>query len=314
MILRRLFVAIPVLVISSFVMFVMVSLSGNPLARFLNSNPPPDAETIRLLELEYGVHGSLLERYWAWITGVFRLDFGRSTQGLQIGQSIWNSFGTTLVLIVGAILVAAVFAVVIGVVSGVRQLSAVDTTLSALVLVALATPTFWLAILLKNGGVSVNAGLGVRLFYTVGDGAGQGFPVRLGFLILPVLVLVVNIFAAWCRYIRASVIDVMSMDFVDLARAKGLSEWRVVRKHVLRNALIPFVTVAALDFGSLVGGAVVTETVFQWRGMGDLLLNGIQNTDTNLVMAWMLIFATATIALNLLADVLYGLLDPRVRR
>jgi peptide/nickel transport system permease protein len=125
---------------------------------------------------------------------------------------------------------------------------------------------------------------------------------------------VINIFASWSRYVRASMIEVLSADYMRLARAKGLSRAQAVMRHGLRNALLPFITVVALDFSALVGGAVVTEAVFQWRGMGDLLLNGVRNIDVNVVAAWLLVFAAATILMNLIADLLYGLLDPRIRQ
>lgn len=311
---RRLAIALPVLLVSSFIMFAMVSLSGNPIARFLAAEPPPDANTIRLLEVEYGMTGSLMERYGRWLAGVLTLDFGKSNQNIDIGVSLVSSLGTTLLLVAGAIIVAAILAIIFGVVSGVRQMTALDTLLSGIVFFALATPIFWFAILLKDWGVTANETFGGDFFRTIGDGAGQPLSTRMGYLVLPVTVLVVNVFASWARYVRASVIDVMAMDYVDLARAKGLSEGQVIRKHVLRNSLIPFVTVAALDIGGLISGAVITETVFQWRGMGDLLLTGIAFTDANVVMAWLVVFATITIVLNLCADIVYGFLDPRVRR
>jgi peptide/nickel transport system permease protein len=200
-------------------------------------------------------------------------------------------------------------------VSALRQYGFIDNLLSTLTFVALSVPVFWVGILFKHWAVGINQSAGQTVFYTIGDGSGSGATglALLGFLVLPVLVLILNIFASWSRYVLASMIEVMNTDYMKLARAKGLSRRQAVLRHGLRNALMPFVTIVALDFSALVGGAIVTEAVFQWRGMGDLLLTGIRNLDVHVVMAWLLIFATATILLNLLADLLYGLLDPRIR-
>ena len=130
---------------------------------------------------------------------------------------------------------------------------------------------------------------------------------------LPTISLALISYAAWSRYQRASMLEVMNSDYVRLARAKGLSRRRVMVKHALRNALIPLTTVTALDLASIISGAVVTETVFQWRGMGDLLLNAIRTDDVYVVMAWLLVTATVVILFNLLADLLYAVLDPRIR-
>jgi peptide/nickel transport system permease protein len=131
--------------------------------------------------------------------------------------------------------------------------------------------------------------------------------------VLPTISLALISYAAWSRYQRAAMLEVMNSDYVRLARAKGLSRRRVMVKHALRNALIPLTTVTALDLASIISGAVVTETVFQWRGMGDLLLNAIRTDDVYVTMAWLLVTATVVIVFNLLADLLYAVLDPRIR-
>jgi peptide/nickel transport system permease protein len=132
-------------------------------------------------------------------------------------------------------------------------------------------------------------------------------------MVLPTISLALISYAAWSRYQRSAMLEVLNSDYVRLARAKGLSRRRVMVKHALRNALIPLTTVTALDLASIISGAVLTETVFQWRGMGDLLLNAIRTDDVYVVMAWLLVTATVVIAFNLLADLLYAVLDPRIR-
>ncbi|MDR5701394.1 ABC transporter permease [Agromyces aerolatus] len=314
--LRRLAIAVPMIVLASFVMFLMVSLSGDPLARFRDTDPPPPPESIALLEKQFGLDQPLLLRYVDWIGGLFVGDFGISTQNIDIGAELGNRMAVSFRLILLAIVIAAVIAIVVGVVSALRQYGAIDTTLSVVAYVALAIPVFWFAILLKQAAVQFNQSVGSTVLYTIGDGASTGVTgfALFGFILLPTIALVINVFASWSRYVRASMIEVMSADYMKLARAKGLSKRQAVIRHGLRNALMPFVTIVALDFSALVGGAVVTESVFQWRGMGDMLLTGIRNVDVNVVMAWLLVFAAATILLNLVADLVYGLLDPRIRQ
>jgi peptide/nickel transport system permease protein len=314
--LRRLAIAVPMVILASFVMYLMVTLSGDPLARFRDTDPPPPPETIKLLEKQFGLDQPFLVRYVNWITGLFRGDFGVSTQNIDIGAELGNRMMVSFRLILAAIVIAAIVAIVIGVVSALRQYGFLDTTLSVVTYIALAVPVFWFAILLKQAAISFNQMVGSTVLYTIGDGVSTGVTglALLGFLVLPTIALVINIFASWSRYVRASMIEVLSADYMRLARAKGLSRAQAVMRHGLRNALLPFITVVALDFSALVGGAVVTEAVFQWRGMGDLLLNGVRNIDVNVVAAWLLVFAAATILMNLIADLLYGLLDPRIRQ
>jgi peptide/nickel transport system permease protein len=313
--LKRLAIAIPMIFVASFVMFMMVSLSGDPLSRIRSTDPPPPPESIAALERQLGLDRPVLERYLSWLSGIFRGDFGPSIMNIDIGEQLGARVLVSFRLILLAILIAAVLAAVVGVVSALRQYGAIDNILSTIVFIAMAVPVFWLGVLLKHAAVSVNQATGSTIFYTIGDGTSSGVEgfALIGFLVLPTIVLVVNIFASWSRYVRSSMVEVMNADYMKLARAKGLSRWQAIRRHGLRNALMPFVTIVALDFSALVGGAVVTEAVFQWRGMGDLLMSGIRNLDVNVVMAWLLIFASATILLNLIADLVYGLLDPRIR-
>ncbi|MGF3054928.1 ABC transporter permease [Microbacterium sp. YY-01] len=313
---KRTAIAIPMIALSSFLMFMMVSLSGDPMARFRDIDPPPPEASLKALEVQFGLDKPLLERYFVWLAGLFRGDFGVSTQNIDIEATLGSRMIVSFRLIIAAIVIAAILAIIVGIVSALRQYGTIDMTLSVITYIALAIPVFWFAILLKQGAIVFNQAVGSTLIYTIGDGVSSGATgmALLGFMVLPTIALVINQFASWSRYIRASMIEVLSSDYMRLARAKGLSRRQTLTRHGLRNALLPFITVVAMDFSALVGGAVVTETVFQWRGMGDMLLTGIRNIDVNVVMAWMLVFATATILLNLVADLLYGLLDPRIRQ
>ncbi|WP_219418878.1 ABC transporter permease [Pseudonocardia nigra] len=318
---RRIAVSIPILLISSFVVFILASLSGNPLNELLFRNPPPPPQVIALETERLRLDEPLLERYWLWLTGLFTGDFGPSVQSnLDIGAEVAGRFVITMRLILVAMLVALLLAVVIGVISAVKQYSKTDYTATFLGFLFLAMPSFWLAILLKQAGIDFNNAVDEQVIYTIGassipapEGTWDQFVDTAGHMVLPTISLALISYAAWSRYQRASMLEVMNSDYVRLARAKGLSRRQVMVRHGLRTALIPLTTVTALDLAAIISGAVVTETVFQWRGMGDLLLNAIRTNDTYVVMAWLLVTATVVILFNLIADLLYAVLDPRIR-
>ena len=187
--------------------------------------------------------------------------------------------------------------------------------------VAFALPVFWLAAVFKDVGIRINRAVGHRLFFTVQQQSPgiQGstwhrFADALGHLVLPALTLVVVNIATYSRFQRASMLDVQTADYVRTARGKGLSEGRVTLRHAMRNALIPVTTLVALDFGQLLGGAVLTERVFQWKGMGTLLVTAVSKRDVNLMQAWLVVIAITVVVFNLVADIMYGVLDPRTRR
>lgn len=187
----------------------------------------------------------------------------------------------------------------------------------------LSMPVFWLAALLKEFfAVRLNGWLGHTAVYTIGECTPNLQPAPcwlhhptnwLGHIALPTLTLTLITYAGWQRFQRASMLDVLGSDYVRLARAKGLPEGRVLIRHALRTALIPLVTIVALNFPTIVAGAVITETVFSWQGMGRFLIQGVQGSDVNVVLAWMLVVSAAVVVFNLLADVLYAVLDPRIR-
>jgi peptide/nickel transport system permease protein len=319
--LRRIAVSIPILLISSFIVFVLASVSGNPLNELLFRNPPPPPQVIALETARLRLDEPLLERYWHWLTGLFAGDFGPSVNSnLDIGAEVAARFVITMRLIAVAMVVALVLAIVIGVISAVKQYSKTDYTATFLGFLFLAMPSFWFAILLKQAGIDFNNAVDEQIVYTIGASSvnppDEFWPYVadiVGHMVLPTISLALISYAAWSRYQRAAMLEVMNSDYVRLARAKGLSRRRVMVKHGLRNALIPLTTVTALDLAAIVSGAVVTETVFQWRGMGDLLLNAIRTNDTYVVMAWLLVTATVVILFNLIADLLYAVLDPRIR-
>jgi peptide/nickel transport system permease protein len=177
-------------------------------------------------------------------------------------------------------------------------------------------PTFWLALLLQILFVDIYLHWHVRIFYTSGLnnlGHGAWSLDRLQHIALPVITLTTISFALYSRYMRASMLDVINTDYVRTARAKGLSEWHVIMRHVFRNALIPLTTVTALNFGAVLGGAIITETVFSLDGIGYYFVNKLGQLDVYAVMAYLIVTSTIIIIFNLIADIIYGYLDPRIR-
>jgi peptide/nickel transport system permease protein len=206
-------------------------------------------------------------------------------------------------------------------VAAVKQYSKFDYLSTFFAFVFFSMPVFWLAAVLRDVGIRINESVPGTVLFVAGEQTPNlegGFLTmwgdRLGHLVLPGLTLVLIQMAAWSRFQRASMLEVLNADYMRTARAKGLTGTRVLVRHGLRNALIPVVTVVAIDFGLVLGGAVITETVFGWSGMGRLLVDALGVGDVNVVLAWLLVTAVIVVMFNLVADLLYGYLDPRTRR
>lgn len=318
---RRLLSSFLVLLLSSVIVFTLVANSGNPLADLEGRNPPPPREVIDLRRTQLNLDKPVTERYVLWLKGFVTGDMGRDISGREVRPILWERLKITLRMVLVAMAVALLLAVAVGVFSAVRQYSIGDYVATFTGFLFLSMPVFWLALLLKLFlAIRLNRFFGDTYVYTVGHESpnisGSLFT-RLsdyaGHTVLPVLALASVYFAGWSRYQRSSMLDVLNSDYLRLARAKGLRPRRVMVRHALRNALIPITTVVAIDFAAVIGGAVVTEEVFAWQGMGDLLIEGIRSYDPNVVLAWLMVTAVAVVLFNLVADVLYGVLDPRIR-
>jgi peptide/nickel transport system permease protein len=319
---RRIAAGLVILLVASFLIYILVSLSGNPLAQ-LEANPHISKATIAAARLELHLNQPLLQRYWTWLTDFLSGNLGTATTGQAVGPQVLPRLLVTLQMVIPATVIAVALGIVVGVVGAVRQYSILDHLSTGLAYVFFSTPVFVLAILLKDFlAVDFNKAIGHTVLYTI----GQNTPGLTGFgsqavdviehTILPVLTLVLITYAAWSRYQRSSMLDVLNADYIRLARAKGLSPRRVLYVHALRNALIPVTTVVALDFAAIIGGALVTEIVFGWEGFGQFFFTGLTgpvSPDVNVVQAWFVVTAAIIIIFNLIADVLYGVLDPRVR-
>jgi peptide/nickel transport system permease protein len=315
---KRLLLAIPTLIVSTFLIFVVCASFMNPTSFLFGHGQPPPPNVIKEERHKFWLDQGYFERYWHWITGiVVHNRWGPSDQGYNIGHEIFSRLWITSRLVIAAMVIAAILAVIVGVISAVKQYSITDYTLSFGGFLFLSLPAFWLAILLKEAGIHLNTAIGHQAFDTIGQqgfGPGAGsFTDILSHLVLPTITLAAISFASWSRFNRGSMLEVLNSDYIRLARAKGLRNRTVMVRHALRTALIPMVTVMALDIAAIFGGAVVTETVFQWHGMGDFLVTSIQKQDQFAVLAWLLVAGFIVILFNLLADLLYAWLDPRIR-
>jgi peptide/nickel transport system permease protein len=318
-VIRRLLYSIVVLIAASFIIFTFVSVSSDPVA-FLRMQPTASEITIQNITERKHLDEPIPVRYVYWLQDALTNQFGTTTIGDRpILPELTRVMGHTLQLVIAAELLAILIAVFIGVYSALRQYSVFDYSATTFSFVGLATPVFWLALMLQVLFVNIYLWFDVRIFYTanlsgIDPGTGIHFVLdRAQHLALPVIVLMIASIASYSRYMRAAMLEVVNSDYVRTARAKGLPERSVTMRHAFRNALIPLVTIVALNFGALLGGAVVTETVFALDGMGFYFVNQLNLGDPYPVMAWLMVTATLVVVFNLIADIAYGYLDPRVR-
>jgi peptide/nickel transport system permease protein len=321
---RRVLASVLVLLVSSFLVFALCAASFDPLSKYYNLNPRPPEEFFDNLREELGLNDNFFVRYWHWLTGVLHGDFGNTVNGTPVADQLGGRLLVTSRMILAAVVIAVILAIIVGVIGAVRQYKPSDYVFTFIAYLLIALPVFWFAALLKEfvaGGI--NDLFGTQVLYTIGEETpglslyASGWELwkdRLGHLVLPTISLALLTFAAWSRFQRAAMLDVLGSDYMRLARAKGLTYRRTVLKHGLRNALIPLTTVVALGIGTLFGGAIITETVFVWHGMGEYLIqDGIHNNDINVVLGWLLVSAVFVVVFNLIADLLYAVLDPRIR-
>jgi peptide/nickel transport system permease protein len=316
---RRFLYGTVVLVAASFLTFTFVSVSSDPLAPLITT-PRVSRESIERIAEQKHLNEPIVKQYWYWVQDATTNKFGTTLlTNKPILPDLWRVWKNTLQLIIAAELLAIILAIGVGVLSALRQYSAFDYSVTTFSFLGLATPVFWLGLMAQVLVVQIFNWTGHRVFpianlNSVDPGEGLSFFLdRAHHLVIPVMVLMVGSIATYSRFMRASMLEVVNSDYVRTARAKGLSERRVTMKHAFRNALIPVVTVVALNFGGLLGGAIVTETVFSLDGMGLYFLTALGTGDPYPVMAWLMITATIVIVFNLVADILYGVLDPRVR-
>jgi peptide/nickel transport system permease protein len=312
-VLRRLLIAVPSLLGISVVLFTVLALApGDPFEELAtNPNVPPE---VRLaLRAQLGLDDPVWQRYWHWLTSMVQGDWGYSfVSRIDVDVLILQRIPVTLAVIGASQVLALLIALPVGVIAAVKPYSWFDRIASTIAFVGFSLPTFFTGLLFI---LLFSIHLGWLPFVFKADIEATGWQwwwEHLKQSIMPIMVLGLFQAASWMRYVRSAVLDVIRLDYVTTARSKGLAEKVVVMKHVVRNALIPVVTLVALQMPAIFGGAIVTEQIFRIPGIGSLLIDAILRNDTPVIMAVTFVFSILVIFFNLVADMLYGWLDPRI--
>lgn len=308
---KRLLAAIPVLFGLTIIVFlIMAMIPGDPATAILGSYATP--ENVERLNRQLGLDKPLWQQYFIWLGNMLQGDFGRSyTLNRPVIDEVLERFSATLILAGTALLLCSVFGLIAGVVSAVRQYSWVDKTVTVVVLVGISVPSFWLGLLL----ILVFA-VNLKWFPASGMYAiygGGDLPDLIRHLFLPAITLAVVATGVIARLTRTAMLEVLRQDFIRTARAKGVTENKVIYKHAFKAALVTVIPVIGIQAGFVLGGAVYIETVFQWPGIGSMLVKAISTRDLLLVQGGVLVVAAAYVLFNLAADVVQTILDPRLR-
>jgi peptide/nickel transport system permease protein len=322
---RRLIWAVPTLLIVTFLVYVAVRIGTDPVQSYLRSNTRASPAKVQEYIDKNGLYegfGGYVKGYFQWLGGFLTGDWPNSIKGnREVWPNLKDAMANTLRLAGIAACVGILVGVTFGVLAALKPGSLRDGSVNTTALVMLSIPPFISAILLQMvfgvytqewfpGATWLH--LPVAGVYPPGQ---QGFNLvlMLKHLILPVTVVAIQTVAIYTRYMRASLLETLNSDYLRTARAKGISERRVLVKHAMRNAMLPIVTLAAIEFGALFGGLIITERIFSYPGMGDFFLTAYENGDFPELMPWMVIVVTTVILFNLLADLSYAVLDPRIR-
>ena len=318
--LRRLVIAIPLLVGITFVSFLVIHLAPGEPAEIQTGDLSiqSDRQMRERLREEYGLDKPLPVQYWNWVKRLSRLDFGKSfsPDARPVLQKIGERLPVTLFLNVVEMLLIIALAVPVGVLSATRQYSTFDKVTTVFVFVGFATPDFWLALLLmilfgvQLGWLPISGLRSLNWEYLSFWQQQWDFASH---LLLPVVVATFGGLAGFSRYMRQSMLEVVRQDYIQSARAKGLAERVVIGKHALRNAMLPIVTVLGLSLPGLIGGSIIVESIFAIPGMGQLMVQAVFERDYPVIMGNLVIVSTLTLVANLLADVTYSFVDPRIR-
>lgn len=310
-IIRRLLIAIPVLLgVTIFGFFIINLAPGNPVE--MQINPYATEADIEIKKEALGINDPIYIQYFHWLGSLIKGDFGYSFSTYEpVSKMLLERIGPTIMLMGTALIIAYLIAIPIGILSATKQYSWIDYLTTSFSFLGVSIPNFFLGLgfiyifsisfnILPSGGMNTL-------------GSDGGFIDTLKHLILPALVLATGICGSMVRYVRSSMLEVFGQDYLRTARAKGLKEVFVVNKHAFRNALIPIITVIGMDISLLIGGAVVTEQIFQWPGLGQLTIQSIGSRDYPTLMAINVLAALSVLFSNLIADILYSVADPRIK-
>ena len=310
---RRFLIAVPSLLGISLILFTVLALApGDPFEELAqNPNVPPEVRAA--LRAQFGLDDPVWQRYFHWLVNMLRGDWGFSfVSRIDVDTLIWQRLPVTIAVIGLSQVLALLVALPVGVLAAVKPYSWFDRIASTFAFIGFSLPTFFTGVLFI---LFFSIYLGWLPFVYRADLSETGWAwwvAQFKQSIMPIAVLGLFQAASWMRYVRSSVLDVIRLDYVTTARSKGLAERVVINKHVVRNALIPVVTLVALQMPAVFGGAIVTEQIFRIPGIGSLLIDAILRNDTPVIMAVTFVFATLVIVFNLIADILYGWLDPRI--
>ena len=300
-ILKRLLMLIPVMIGVTFLVFSIISMTPGDVASMILGDGATQ-ESIEKLREDMGLNDPVIVQYFNYIKDLVSGDMGSSyATGKSVSSEIGSRFPNTFKLTLSAILISVLISIPIGVISATRQYSIFDNVGMILALIGISMPSFWTGLIL------------IILFSLNLGWFPSGGMTGIKSLILPAFTLAIASTASITRTTRSSMLEVIRQDYINTAKAKGVSRKVVIRKHALKNALIPAITVIGLEFGVLLGGAVLTETVFSWPGIGRLMVESIQRKDTPMVLGCVIIFAVSFSVVNLIIDILYAYIDPRIK-
>ena len=318
--LRRALNYVVLLLLASFLTFSLASLTFRPLDSLEQRNPRPPQSVIDAKAAELHLDDPIPVRYANWLGGVVHGDFGTTITGQPVSDELGRRILVSMRLLILGSVIGAVLGVLIGAAGAIRQYKFSDYFSTVLSLLILSAPVFLVATLLKYGALQINSATGNQIFLYTGESSASTitgfwpqFVDRVQHLVLPTIALALGSIAGYSRYQRNAMLDVLGSDFIRTARAKGLTRRAALLKHGLRTALIPMATLFAYGFGALVVGATFTETIFGWHGIGEWIVIGIDNQDTNIDVAITSITGLIVLLSGLLSDVVYAALDPRVR-
>ena len=313
---RRAIEALPLLLLVSIILFSIIQLTGDPLAAYTVDSTLTGDDLVRLRHY-YGLDQPVPVQYLRWLGNVLTGNWGTSfVSNVPVVELIAQRLPNTLLLVASSYSIILVAAIVLGTYTAVHQYSAFDHVVTTLAFVGISVPSFWLGLLLLIFFAVQTRNMGLPYFPAGGMydlAIGPTVPQVLWHLVLPSVTLATVVAASYIRYVRASMLEVIRQDYVRTARAKGLAEAVMLRRHAFKNAAIPLVTLIGLDLPRFLSGSVVVESIFAWPGMGRLFWEEAQRTDIPVLMAVLTFTSVLVVVFNLLADVAYAYLDPRIR-
>ncbi len=306
-ILKRLLMMIPVLLGVTFIVYFILAVSpGNPALIILGDGATPDS--IAKLNEELGLNDPFIVRYLRFVWNAIQGDLGTSYKNsLDVSAMVMERFPATLVLALAATLIALAIGIPVGILSAKKQYSFIDYFVTVLSMIGVSMPTFWLGLLLVML-------FSLKLGWLPSQGMNtESVGMFLRSLVLPAVTLGTSVTATIARMTRSSMLDVIRADYIDTARAKGLNDSIITRRHMMKNAIIPIITAIGLQFGQLLGGAMLTETIFSWPGIGRLMIDNIKTKDIPVVLGCVIFLAVMFSIVNLIVDIIYAFVDPRIK-